>query len=393
MTTKNPGPAPLHDHERIAPLDGLRAFAIFSVMLCHSSLYFAPLAFLFLPFSLENVFYNGWFGVDLFFVLSGFLITSQLLDKPLTRKNFTKFCARRFFRIAPAYYVSLTTAVLIFKVLPDYLLGTSPEQWILPYLIHLAFLQDYIPIPPRIDGIYWSIPIEIKFYLLCPFLVYGLSHLRRDAYKIILLALFILIYTVCKFVAITEIYAASPEQNIDYFWDIKTKFHFALDGLLGGFLCAHIYRNPGLSRIIQCKKVANSLFIIGLAILMITIIPDRISPENIGLSHHILIPSIFAFSFCLILLGSLGGCFATKFLSNVLLGFIAKISYSLYLLHFLGYWVQGIFHSKILAWTENNTLSWVLSLPFYIGFCICVAYLLYVSIEKPFIDWAKRKWP
>jgi peptidoglycan/LPS O-acetylase OafA/YrhL len=128
-----------HD-KHIAVLDGLRAMAILLVMVGHAagnqwvdrSKPFFPIG----PFDLGGTLLNCGWGVELFFVLSGFLITGQLLDvflgdRERYRSGLRRYFKRRFFRIAPAYYVVLTFVTLVFMSL-------SPAQqvynWVWSYV-------------------------------------------------------------------------------------------------------------------------------------------------------------------------------------------------------------------------------------------------------------------
>src|SRR5947209_7107832 len=82
---------------RLSQLDGIRGLAILLVMLHNESSMFPSL-------HLQNIFANGWMGVDLFFVLSGFLITGILLDAKDSQTYYRDFYARRCLRIWPLYY-------------------------------------------------------------------------------------------------------------------------------------------------------------------------------------------------------------------------------------------------------------------------------------------------
>jgi len=94
--------------ERLPQLDGIRGIAILVVMLHNESGRYPFLYF-------DHIFANGWMGVDLFFALSGFLITGILLDTKPSNRYFKNFYARRCLRIWPLYYSSL---FLMFVIIP-----------------------------------------------------------------------------------------------------------------------------------------------------------------------------------------------------------------------------------------------------------------------------------
>jgi len=150
-------------------LDGLRAFAILGVLLHHTR---------HKPFGL----FHGYRGVWVFFVLSGFLITTLALREEARagRLDIRAFMVRRVFRILPLYYLMLAAyAVWVF------VLGMEPEgaQNFAHYFLNFVFYTPEFPIfLTKFDvpfGQTWSLGIEEKFYVVWPFLAFGLlAHSR-----------------------------------------------------------------------------------------------------------------------------------------------------------------------------------------------------------------------
>ena len=154
-------------------LDGLRGIAILLVILFHS-MRMEPLS------SLDQWVYRlgrgGWVGVDLFFVLSGFLITGILLRNRGAKHYFRSFYARRTLRIFPLYYAMLILAFFILpsleftdsRVFPD---ERSEQWWYWTYLSNVLFsLRHYFR--HAILGPTWSLAIEEQFYLFWPLVVF-----------------------------------------------------------------------------------------------------------------------------------------------------------------------------------------------------------------------------
>ncbi len=161
-----------NEPERIAALDGVRGLAILFVLVMHS-LYIGPLVGLDVgahPYA--RVAWLGWCGVDVFFVLSGFLITGILVRSKGGPGYFRNFYMRRTLRIFPLYYA--VVALLLF-VLPRPLI-TSED-----YLPHLLYYQNFRYAYGLLAGhdaalqVTWSLAIEEQFYLLWPALVWCLS--------------------------------------------------------------------------------------------------------------------------------------------------------------------------------------------------------------------------
>jgi peptidoglycan/LPS O-acetylase OafA/YrhL len=159
-------------------LDGLRGIAILLVLfyhLCHYGLAKTPAARAF-----ATLVVMGWSGVDLFFVLSGFLITSILLRQRDSSSYFRTFYARRVIRIFPLYYAVL---VLFLWILPAitaqaegfWMAGADRETvwyWLFLSNLHAAFTGNY---QHYFLEITWSLAIEEQFYLVWPLLVYVTS--------------------------------------------------------------------------------------------------------------------------------------------------------------------------------------------------------------------------
>lgn len=123
----------------------------------------------------------GWTGVELFFVLSGFLITGLLWPHPQQSDGLQSFLARRAWRILPVYYAALLAAILAAAAA-----GGSLES-LQPILVYLAFLQNIPPLvatalhsPPPVPLYHlWTVAVEVQFYLLWPLLLRAAGTRRR----------------------------------------------------------------------------------------------------------------------------------------------------------------------------------------------------------------------
>ncbi len=153
---------------QVAPFDGLRAVAVISVMLYHANVPYLP---------------GGFVGVDVFFVLSGFLITALLVQERdrFGRVDFMRFYARRSLRLFPALLAMMAVVTPILVLWPQGSLRSdslATVPWTLGYLSnYLAMVVD------RSLGVFghtWSLAIEEQFYLLWPPVLVAILH-RRSA--------------------------------------------------------------------------------------------------------------------------------------------------------------------------------------------------------------------
>jgi len=141
-------------------LDGLRGVAILLVIFLHN-------------FKFTNFFFFGWLGVDLFFVLSGFLITDILL-RTIETKNFLRnFYIRRFLRIFPLYYL---TIIICLFVIPNLGLPVHLDYYINNQLAFWTFTQNWLfifksPTGSPILMHFWSLAVEEQFYVVWPLII------------------------------------------------------------------------------------------------------------------------------------------------------------------------------------------------------------------------------
>lgn len=182
--------APLRSRH-IPALDGVRGIAVLAVMALHFTI-LVPAT----PGErlLVAGIGGGWAGVDLFFVLSGFLITGILLDARGGEGYFRTFYARRSLRIFPLYYAFLFVLFVIFPLLRSS--GTEPlgpRIWTLAYLHNfLMGFGGWEAVPAHTTHL-WSLAIEEQFYLVWPLVVLHTS--RRTLFRICLAAVGIAWFT------------------------------------------------------------------------------------------------------------------------------------------------------------------------------------------------------
>lgn len=159
--------------ERIIVLDGLRGVAILMVLVLHFTLMGPGPG---LETAILRTAELGWVGVDLFFVLSGFLITGILWDSRGQDGYFVRFYARRTVRIFPLYYAFLIGVMVILPALVDSYAAEYAARdnriWLWTYLSNVLMAREGWEGVPSHTTHLWSLAIEEQFYLLWPLVVW-----------------------------------------------------------------------------------------------------------------------------------------------------------------------------------------------------------------------------
>jgi peptidoglycan/LPS O-acetylase OafA/YrhL len=170
---------------RIPELDGLRGIAILLVLTLHYLSDGSQDVFGTLLYRFCSAFRLGWAGVDLFFVLSGFLIGGILLDARESQNYFRTFYLRRLCRIVPIYYVWVTAYAVAVLFAGTYFSALLPvDLHSANYLpAYYLFIQNYISLQHGSLGwfwlaVAWSLGVEEQFYLVAPPLIRYLSAVR-----------------------------------------------------------------------------------------------------------------------------------------------------------------------------------------------------------------------
>jgi peptidoglycan/LPS O-acetylase OafA/YrhL len=169
--------------KKIPQLDAVRGLAVLLVLIHNTDRY--P------SLHLGLIANHGWMGVDLFFVLSGFLITGILVDTKKSEGYFRNFYARRCLRIWPLYYSALLFMFVLVPVLRSSEARTVFEARSSPWWAYPLFLQNFlVPVPimaTGLLGVTWSLAVEEQFYLAWPLVVRFCNQvqLRRIAIAVI----------------------------------------------------------------------------------------------------------------------------------------------------------------------------------------------------------------
>lgn len=359
---------------RIPGLDGVRGIAILLVLVLH--------CFAFLPNSpltkaLHYVISGMWLGVDLFFVLSGFLITRILIETRGTPNYFRYFYARRVFRILPAYYLVLGFILLVYPQINP-VVDLTPET---PYLL-LQMQNWYFMMSGQVPwpGVshFWSLAIEEQFYLLWPLVV--LHTPARHLARVCLLVF------AASALSRAGLIAGGADWRVFY---SATFSH--LDGLAAGAWVAAV--SSASARLTPTQQ--QWLTRIG-GLCLLALIPlilaarGRIDPVLMALC--IGVGSVgFAALVYHVQAGQLPTWFA-RGMSHPVLVWLGRYSYGIYLIHLA---VQVEVWVRVQQWSA----SWLGSTPnlqILLSGCIAVtltlvsARLMYQWVEAPALRYARR---
>lgn len=172
-TAQNSSPKSINK-KRITFVDGLRGIAALLVILFHNGGFWlkTPDTGYLTTFMLNFSSY-GYLGVEIFFVISGFSIACSLNSFDLNRDSFTRFLIRRVIRLTPLYYTSILLTFVL-ALLCKHFITSSHQPFPIPsyasLLAHLFYLQDILGFP-EINVVYWTLCIEIQFYIVFGLLV------------------------------------------------------------------------------------------------------------------------------------------------------------------------------------------------------------------------------
>jgi peptidoglycan/LPS O-acetylase OafA/YrhL len=312
--------------ERLKPLDGLRGIAILLVMLVHFGHGTHPNALVHLLFKAA---YAGWVGVDLFFVLSGFLITRILLATRTSPFFFRDFWMRRVLRIFPLTYGVLTVVLLLAplvtraRALPA---GPSPTWlWLYASNIYPLVTGDWFNAPNVLGlnfGHFWSLGVEEQFYLLWPLMVWRIG--PRNLPRLCGVLAFSCICLRLVFVA----EGVSPNA-------IYTFTLCRMDALLAGAWIAGVAANGG--RLARGVPLARLLAVVSLAVLIgsMAVTGNTFWPGRFMQTAGYSLLAILFGAVVVLAIAAPASSAGRRLLESRVLTFFGKYSYGLYVLHAL----------------------------------------------------------
>jgi peptidoglycan/LPS O-acetylase OafA/YrhL len=377
----------------LRPLDGLRALAIVWVVIFHGGWYSAwqlpletYLGLVRAPWMIPV--WRGDFGVDVFFVLSGFLIGGLLLDEQARRGRIAlgRFYLRRLMRLWPALVVALVAYVLLLR-------GHDTMCW-----ATLLYAANFVPVGVVCMGWTWSLAIEEQFYLACPWLVRSLRALRPGARPLALAALILALALLDAGIVVAHgLHARDAEIVIDRdqaqwaraFEVLYAKPWMRAGALLVGVAAAVLYR---MRRVMEWVSRARVLPAVGSVLALLLLGGSTHWPLAAGAARGAEVAFLAGFrtTFALgvgwFLLLSLSehplGRALGKVLSARVLHLLAQLAYSAYLLNpIVAEYVHGALRGR--AMRIGNPM--LLFVPADLIATFAAAAFLYLLVERPFM--------
>ncbi|MDD4883469.1 acyltransferase [Sulfuricurvum sp.] len=315
--------------------------------------------------------FGGFLGVELFFVLSGFLIGIILIDTFNRSSNLMTsikvFLLRRWFRTLPLYFF-----ILFITIITTYLFESS---FSFPYL-HFIFLQNYSDDGLAFFPVAWSLSVEEWFYLLLSLLSALVFRWRRnpDTFMVIL-GFWILLTLAVRF------WLAYSDPSLTWDNDIRKNIFLRFDSLLLGVLLSAIR----LYSPCFFKRIASPAIALSSLLLLILIIYWYLSLGQAGLNESVLAKTLLFFCMSMVLLPLLSWLSLSFHYRSYWIESTARYSYAVYLIH-----LPIVMVAVKYAQTIQNIGFSLLALLFVLILTFGIAALLYRWIERPFMELRER---
>ena len=332
-------------------IDGLRALAVLPVILFHAGL---------------NIFKGGFIGVDVFFVISGYLITTIIIsEKNAGTFSLTNFYERRIRRILPAlYFVMIISFVFAwFWMLPSDMKDFSDTLLTIPiFASNILFWRDqigYFNAPAQFKPFIhtWSLAVEEQYYLLFPLFIITTWQLSKRYLLVTLIFIAIVSFIFAEW--------GSHYKPVASFLNLPTRaWELLLGSCIAFYLVKYKYIKIG-------KLTGQFLSAVGLFLILYGIF--KFSKNTPFPGVYALVPTIGA---ALIILFASHENLVGKFLGSLPMVSIGLISYSAYL-----------WHQPLFAFARNRAMTLELNNQLLVALCISCLILAYITwrfVEKPF---------
>jgi len=345
-------------------IDAIRGIAILGVVFVHSSRWINPPSEI-----LSRISDEGARGVQLFFIASALtLFLSLECRQEKEEKPLLSFFIRRFFRIAPAFYLAIIVYTVDSGMSVRHWAPNGLEWWYIP--LTAFFLHGWHPeVMSSVVPGSWSIADEMTFYLCVPYLFAKLTSIRSTLIALFLSLFFAKITKIIIVYFLSQIYPDSQFYLVDTFSFLWFFFQFPVF-ILGILLYHIIKRYPSGDSTIALLLLLLSIFLFG------------------GFLTASFLPRSLLYGIAFVIFSLSLHYSPQKILVNKITIFIGKLSYSIYLVHFMVLRIlKSVFPDGSILDSNSNFLLAFLSV---VVLSICVSYITYKVVEVPGIKLGKK---
>jgi len=343
---------------RLLALDGLRGIAAMLVVFYHLYGNLQNSVQSWMPDLLAAAFLHGYLGVHIFFVISGYVIGVSVGDRRVGLGFLGRFAFRRAIRLDPPYWVSLLIAIglawLSSYLFPDLAVKLPSLPQVFAHLFYLQNILGY----GDIVAIYWTLCLEVQFYLFFVVVILVLQRLTRTA-------------------AVSELALSAP-----FFWvfaavglaSLVFSFHLLTNARIPGFFLPYWYEFfLGVLAYWATRGMTRHYYFIFYFLIVLLLAFYRLDPNTFTCLTTVL------FVYAAGMTGRLQSIF-----SNRPVQYLGKISYSLYLLHPTIGWSTVSLGKRMLG-PKLGVASGSLVFVCGVVASVVAAHLLYVAVERPSI--------
>ncbi len=359
-------------------LHGIRVIAVLSVVQIHTTLGLLENGLIsdsgFSTFS-RNIF----FGMDLFFILSGFLIGMLLLhsDKKTSRSKIARFYVRRGFRTFPLYYVVLA---LLAITVP---LNAAQQSNAVREIFYFSNYGYSLPLT-RIMAWGWSLSVEEHFYLAAPIFFALICLLRSHSARIVVMLMMWLLGLGIRLVVFYG--HEGPWNSMALFQQLYIRTHTRFDVFVAGVLLAYLQYNfqdqlrafvlTTFGRFL-CRTLALACLVV--LLLTRTMFP---SPGLFSVFAWGTLTSLMYVPFLILILNTTGPL--CTFLSHRFFLMMATLGYGIYLVHIpLGLMIRPVARIALSNYGLPIEIVWPMQVLLQVAVSAAVAYVLHLIVEKP----------
>lgn len=359
-------------------LHSIRGLAAFAVLLFHWEQFFPAGGIWLQQFVLAESLIDptvyigfGWLGVPLFFILSGWLLGGQVIQARMSFRYLGRFWGRRFLRIYPAVWAELIVLLLIASLIPGLVGQASYDTLLLQFLLWLN-LPPFMATP--LNLVWWTLPVELSFYLLLPFIGWLA---RKVSWQVLLF--------VSLVITMSWRYWIFSTAAVDNYLVVLP----VLDSLVGTLFTFMLGFSLNFLPLNFEERRQKWGLIMGL-IFLLALIHWQIQLDAVyWTGHWILVvwPPMVALAIAVVVFHLRHPMPLMGWLSSPVLVWLGHVSFGVYLWHFQVMRAMALLFPEYWSTPSASVLALVIATPA----TLFLASLSYYLVERPLMGWGKKK--